>query len=491
MLSQFREFERTVVTVLNAYLTPLVGRYMGDLAHTAARDGVSAPVYIMKSNGGVATVETAAQQAVYTVLSGPVAGVMGALDASTAANHPSFISLDVGGTSADICLVRDASPEMTIERMIGGLPLQTPMMDISTIGAAGGSIAHVTGTGGLAVGPRSAGADPGPACYGMGGIEPTVTDAHLVLGRLPDALIGGGMDLDREAAEEAIKSAVAEPLALSVHEAAVGIVEIVENNMAGAVRAVSIGRGHDPKDFALIAFGGAGPLHACRLASLLGIDTVIVPPRPGVLSTTGLLNTDLRNDHVVTLVRSLVEIDHMWLKEAYDRLESDAREWLSDQGMTSGKSMITRSADLRYKHQASELTVNVPDGDFTEETAARMAEAFHGTHLRLYTYDLPEAEVELVNLRVTAVGELEKHHAAGISSSRDAAPQPLRTRPVFFDRTRRFVDTPVFERGSLTPGMAVDGPAVIEQDDTTTLLWPGFIAQADGRGNLILKAVSS
>ena len=304
VLPQFREFERTVATTLNAYVMPRVSRYLTGLESAANRDGISAPLFIMKSNGGVTSADLAARQAIHTVLSGPVAGVMGATRVSGLAGNPNFISVDVGGTSADICLVRDGHPDVTVERSIGGLPLQLPMLDIATIGAGGGGIARVSPTGGLAVGPESAGADPGPACYGQGGVEPTVTDARLVLGHLPPYLLGGEMNIDADRARAAIRDRVAGPLGLSIEDAGAGIVEVADNNMAGAMRTVSVGRGLDPKDFALVAFGGAGPLHACSLASLLGMDTIIIPATPGVLSTYGLLFSDLRNDYVQTYVHT-------------------------------------------------------------------------------------------------------------------------------------------------------------------------------------------
>ena len=337
VLPQFREFERTVATTLNAYVMPRVSRYLTGLESAASRDGISAPLFIMKSNGGVTSADLAARQAIHTVLSGPVAGVMGATRVSGLAGNPNFISVDVGGTSADICLVRDGHPDVTVERSIGGLPLQLPMLDIATIGAGGGSIARVSPTGGLAVGPESAGADPGPACYGQGGVEPTVTDARLVLGHLPPYLLGGEMNIDADRARAAIRDRVAGPLGLSIEDAGAGIVEVADNNMAGAMRTVSVGRGLDPKDFALVAFGGAGPLHACSLASLLGMDTIIIPATPGVLSTYGLLFTDLRNDYVQTYVH-LGEPSVGDVATIYDRLEQQASNWLRRESVPESSS---------------------------------------------------------------------------------------------------------------------------------------------------------
>ncbi len=490
VLPQFREFERTVATVLNAYVMPRVSRYLAALDGAARESGLDAPLFIMKSNGGVTSASMASIQAVHTVLSGPVAGVMGALQVAQAAGYPSFISIDVGGTSADICLVKDGSPDVTVERMIGGLPLQLPMLDIVTIGAGGGSIARPTATGGLGVGPESAGADPGPACYRLGGTEPTVTDAHLALGRLPPHLLGGEMPLDVDAARDAVESGVAKPLGLDTLEAAAGIIEIADNNMAGAIRAVSIGRGHDPKEFALVAFGGAGPLHACSLASLLGIDTIIVPPTPGVLSTYGLLFTDLKNDYVRTFIQEGAEIDVQAVSDAYRSLEEQAEAWLVEESVPTDQRQRLRSADLRYAHQGWEITVDVPDGDVSEETLSQMTENFHQLHLRLYTYNLPKTSVELVNVRVSAIGSLPRHRLAETPSANGRQPHSPSTRPVQFARGSEFVDAPVYRRDILLTGMEIEGPAVIEQTDTTTLLWPGFRAKVDRYGNLIIDRSS-
>ena len=487
VLPQFREYERTVATVLNAYVMPRVGRYLAGLEAAAVDNGLNAPLFIMKSNGGVTSADKAARQAIHTVLSGPVAGVMGALQVANAAETPSFISVDVGGTSADICLVRDGEPEMTVERQIGGLPLQLPMLDIVTIGAGGGSIARPLAAGGLSVGPESAGASPGPACYPNGGSQPTVTDARLVLGHLPPHLLGGQMALDVDAAKEAIRRQIGEPLGLDVDQTAAGIVEIADNNMAGAMRAVSIGRGLDPKDFALVAFGGAGPMHACALASLLGIPRVIVPPTPGVLSTYGLLFTDLRSDYVQTFVHSGSSPSANEVSEAYSRMERQAREWLDGEGVSRQAGRVSRSADLRYQHQGWEITVDIPDGPVTDVTLAAMIDNFHELHERLYTFNLPQANVDLVNLRVSATGAIPRHEMSRLPDGSDSSTSPTATRAVMFSRADGYVDTAIYDREMLGVGATVHGPAVIEQSDTTTLLAPAFDARVDSYGNLVVE----
>ena len=488
VLPQFREFERTVATTLNAYVMPRVSRYLTGLESAAERDGIEAPLFIMKSNGGVTSADLAARQAIHTVLSGPVAGVMGATRVSGQAGHPGFISVDVGGTSADICLVRDGQPDVTVERSIGGLPLQLPMLDITTIGAGGGSIARVAHTGGLAVGPESAGADPGPACYGQGGVEPTVTDARLVLGHLPPHLLGGEMLIDPKLAHATIRDRVAQPLGLTVEDAAAGIIEVADNNMAGAMRTVSVGRGLDPKDFALVAFGGAGPLHACSLATLLGMDTIVVPPTPGVLSTYGLLFTDLRNDYVQTYVHSGVP-SVSDVASTYQRLERQAAGWLSREAVPESSRRVTRSADLRYEHQGWEITVDVPSGAVTQETLQDIEANFHELHKRLYTYNLPHQTVELVNLRVTAIGSLPRPPSDPTAELDVAAPVPRTTRKVRASRSQGYVETPVYDRQQLVPGTLIDGPAVVEQRDTTTILVSGYRSRTDGYGNLVISPI--
>ncbi len=491
VLPQFREFERSMATALNAAVMPPVSRYMGVLRGALDAEGVTAPLLIMKSDGGVTSAATCLRLPVQTVLSGPAAGVVGALGVARAAALGDIISIDVGGTSADICLVRGGRPEITKDGMVGPFPLKLPMLDIHTIGAGGGSIAVASGAGGrLTVGPRSAGAEPGPVCYGRGGTEPTVTDAHLVLARIPPALLGGELPLDLEAARAAIEARVARPLGLSVDEAAAGIVEIIDNSMARAIRAVSVGRGHDPRRFALVAFGGAGPLHACRLAELLGIPTVVVPPRPGVLSTWGLLDTDIR----ATFVRTVGTVARRALDPALDalettwrELESQARAWLDGEQVPRDRQRFERAADLRYEHQSFELTCPFGDGPLGAARLGELVATFHREHRRLYTYDLPSAPVELVNLRVTAVGRLPQRAAPTLAARAAGAGEALvARRPVYF-RGAGVTTTPCYARGRLVPGMTFEGPAIVEQEDATTLVAPGFRARVDPALDLVLQ----
>ena len=508
VLPQFREFERSMATALNAAVMPPVSRYVGVLREALDAEGVQAPLLIMKSDGGVTSAATCIRQPVQTVLSGPAAGVVGAVSVGRSAGFGDIISIDVGGTSADICLIRDGRPEITKDGMIGPFPMKLPIVDIHTIGAGGGSIAAVTGPGRLTVGPRSAGAEPGPVCYRRGGSEPTVTDAHLVLGRIPAALLGGELPLDVNAARAAIDARVGRPLRLHVEEAAAGIVEIIDNAMARAIRSVSVGRGHDPRRFALVAFGGAGPLHACRLAELLDIPTVVVPPRPGVLSTCGLLDTDIR----ATFVRTVGTAQRRMadgaavvstLESAWAELEAQARVWLDGEQVPRDQMRFERAADLRYEHQSFELTCPLGTGPLTSERLSALVSTFHAEHRRLYTYDLPNAPIELVTLRVTAIGALPRRATPAAPSESlspgGGAPESLSptggegrvrgsSRPVYF-RGRGFIDTRVYARAELTPGMTFDGPAIIEQSDSTPLVAPGFRARVDEAHNLLLERV--
>jgi len=492
VLPQFREFERTMATALNAAVMPPVSRYVSVLREALDGEGVQAPLLIMKSDGGVTSAATCVRQPVQTVLSGPAAGVVGAVSVGRSAGFGDIISIDVGGTSADICLVRDGRPEVTKDGMIGPFPLKLPMVDIHTIGAGGGSIAAVTSAGRLTVGPRSAGAEPGPVCYRRGGSEPTATDAHLVLGRIPAALLGGELPLDVVAAREAIAARIGRPLGLEVEDAAAGIVEIVDNTMARAIRTVSVGRGHDPRRFALVAFGGAGPLHACRLAELLDIPTVLIPPRPGVLSTWGLLDTDIRSTFVRTVgtaTRRLAEAGSKVaeLEGAWMELERQAQAWLEGEQVPRERQRFERGADLRYEHQSFELTCPLGDGPLTPARLEQLVATFHAEHRRLYSYELPNAPVELVNLRLTAVGALPHgERSLPVMGGGTLADAVTGHRPVYF-RGVGFVSTPCYARGGLAPGMVFDGPAIIEQDDATPLVAPGFRARVDDAHNILLE----
>ena len=492
VLPQFREYERTMATVLNAYVTPHVSRYLdvlGSQLNRALRRDVS--LLIMKSSGGVIGAPTAARQAIHTALSGPAAGVIGATQTAREAGFEDIITIDVGGTSADVSLVRAGAPTLTTSGTIGEFPLQLPIIDIHTIGAGGGSIARVDSSGRLGVGPASAGADPGPVCYGRGASEPTVTDAHLVLGRIPASLLNGEIRLDLRAAEQAIRTCIAEPLGLSLEAAAEGILAIVNANMAGAIRLVSIERGHDPRRFTLVAFGGAGPLHALELARLLGIPRVLVPRTPGVLSTHGLLNADLRNDFVRTRVWSGPDYPAHEVQEFFWELESEARRSLEAEGVEPNGESLARSADLRYRGQNFELRVEVPAGEIGPETLRQVESDFHAAHEALYSYAIPAAPVELVNLRVTATSPLPRPRAIEIEpQSGPVQRAQVEMRDVYFGRRHGWLATPCFNRREIGSGATLHGPAVFQQLDSTVVLSPSDVGRVDRFGNLIIEVTA-
>ena len=482
VLPVFREFERSMGTVLNAYVQPLVGRYVARLVGELRPRGIRAPLSIMKSNGGVIGADVVRTQAIHTALSGPAAGVIGARRIGEAAGFDDLISVDVGGTSADVCLVRGGEAEVTTEGRVGAWPLHVPMIDIHTIGAGGGSIARVTEDGTLTVGPESAGAQPGPVCYGAGGEEPTVTDAHLVLGRIPSHLLGGEIPLDVERARRAIEEHVARPLGLPLAAAAQGILDILNNNMVGALRLVSVERGYDPRDFVLVPFGGAGPLHGADLATLLGMRTVVVPRHPGVLSTFGLLGTEVRNDYARTSLQKPPDYDIGAVAAVYADLEGQARDWLVAEGVAPSARRLTRMADLRYRHQGFELTVPWPERDLDLDA---LLARFHARHRQLYTYALADAPVEIVTLRLAAAGRVRRFTLPSLPRRRMAAARPPRRRVHF--PGAGWTMCPSVDRERLGVGAVVTGPAIVEQPDTTTVVPPGHRARVDRVGNLVIQ----
>jgi N-methylhydantoinase A len=484
VLPEYREYERTMTTVLNAYVMPVVARYLQHIQDRLSAGGYRAAVQIMRSDAGVMSLDAALERPVSTVLSGPAGGVKGASYLAAAAGFPNIVSMDMGGTSTDVCLSVDADPHLSTDAWVSHYPVRVPIIDITTIGAGGGSIAYVSSAGALRVGPRSAGADPGPACYGRGGAQPTVTDANLVLGRLPRQLAGGEITLDVEAARAAVRTHVADPLRLSLDEAANGIVRIVNENMLGALRVVSVQKGIDPRELTLVPFGGAGPVHGAELARLLGIDTVLVPAAPGVLSALGFLLSDVRNVFTLTRVGVVGQLD----SEAYNRelhaLAEQAIAWLDDEGVAPDHREVEVALDLRYHGQAYELPIRVPaqlDGAAWAGVPAR----FHAEHKRRYGYDQPFANVEVVTLRVTAIGNLPKLHLAPQPEvGADASAAIIDTRAVFFDDWQ---DARIYDRELLRPGNRFTGPAIVTQTDCTTVVSPGQELRVDGFGNLIIR----
>lgn len=486
VLPEFREFERTSTTVVNAALRPVIGDYLEQLEKEAVRLGFKRGWQIMQSNAGITSSHGAESQPVKIVLSGPAAGVEGARFVGEQTGFHNLITLDMGGTSCDVSLIRDGKATTTTEGEVGGYPIKVPMVDIHTIGAGGGSIAWIDKGRALRVGPQSAGAEPGPVCYGRGGQEPTVTDAHLVLGRLnPASPLGGLRGLDLEGAKRAIHERIAEPLGMNLEEAAQGILAVADANMERAIRVISVERGYDPRDFVLLAFGGAGPLHGAGLAAILGIPKILIPQTAGVLSAFGLLRTDLAHDYVQSLVREVSKIDLAKINKTYDLLKRKGREELLQEGVTEERIRYQPSLDMRYLGQSYELNLALPDHRLTQEELERLPEEFHERHQQVYGHAAPGEPVELVNLRLRAVGlmgkiELRGDRGGSLEEARRAA------RPVHFPKAG-WVKTQVFVRESLPAGVSLEGPAIIEGRESTIVIPPQMGASTDRFGNLIIE----
>ena len=475
---EWREYERASTAVLNSYIAPRVERYLGTLEHRLGELDVTSPLHVMQSNGGITSARSARDQPVQTLLSGPVGGTMGGVALARSSGRQNLLCIDMGGTSFDLSLVVDGEPTVSTETELEGLPVLMPLVDIHTIGAGGGSLAWLE-AGGLRVGPQSAGADPGPACYGRGGTEPTVTDANLYLGRLdPGYFLGGRMALDVGAAERALSS-VAGRLGLSTPELAEGMLAIVNARMADAMRTITVKQGIDPRAYALVAFGGAGPMHAVWLAEELEIGEVIVPWSPGTFSAWGMLQTDLRHDVVRSFYRPLAGLDPAEVAGVFAGLREEGDALLEREGVARAERYVQRSADMRYVGQ--EYTVNVPVGEEVE--LERIDASFHDAHRVRYGHATPGAPVEFVNLRSAAMGRVGSTVSADQGPGDDGDPL-LGERPVVF--AGREHATPVLLRERLRPGEAHAGPVVIEEQSSTTIVPPGHRAALDPHGNILI-----
>ncbi len=487
VLAVFREYERTITTVLNAYVMPRVSTYLGNLEQALEGEKVDSTVSIMKSNGGIVGSSVAVRQPVHTALSGPAAGVMATLQIAESTGVLNCISFDMGGTSTDVSLIKERHPTTNLGGNLGDWPIQLPMLDIVTIGCGGGSIAAVSASGGLSVGPASAGAVPGPACYGKGGEAPTVTDANLVLGRINTQIAGGILSLDGRAAAEAIQQNIASPLGLDQNAAANGILKIANNTMVGAIRNISVERGHDPKDFALVAYGGAGPMHAIDVAALLGINRVVVPLNPGIASAFGLLAAEFKNDYARTFLQQAPGYDLDGIELVYSELEAEGRAWLNEEGVPRRVHAMSRSADLRYAHQGSEVTVPLSGKQATGESMDALIQEFHAQHQQLYGFSLDQP-VEIVTLRVTVsgdVGSVALPRWDGVSYSAEKA--ILDRRQVYFDQGNGFVPCNIYSRDQLSLGASISGPAILEGMDSTVVINPGWTSLVDDCGNCIIR----
>jgi len=484
VLREYREYERSVTTLVDAFVKPRVARYVAAIGERLAAFDAP-PFAVMRSNGGISSAAQVAAQPITTVLSGPAAGALGASVVATAAGFDRVLALDGGGTSTDVSVVTGGEPRLTTEGVVGRFPIKVPMIDIVTVGTGGGSVAWVSREGGLKVGPRSAGADPGPLCYGRGGTEPTVTDAHLLLGRIPPHLLGGTIPLDVDAARAGLAK-LADEVGMEVEACAAGVLEIAAWNQANAIRQVTVRRGLDVRDFVLTAFGGSGPLQACRLVDLLGLRAALVPRDPGTVSAFGLLTVDVRVDDVQTSVVAHDDLDLGRLAAAYAELEERTRATLAAEGFAPGDQRVVRGADLRYAGQAFEVRVPAPGGPVDAAFAAATAEAFHAAHRQRYGYAYPgdpARPVEWVNLRVTGTGPVPTPSLTRLAPGGGAPPRSG-TRPVRFGA---WVETALHDRAHLGAGDVVAGPAVLEEFGSTVPVPPGFTARADAFGNLVLE----
>jgi N-methylhydantoinase A len=495
VLREYREYERAMTTLVDAAVKPKLSAYVNNIkARLAAYAGDrKVPFYVMKSNGGVLSADEVVHQPITTVLSGPAAGALGAALIAKVAGFDRVLTSDGGGTSTDVSVVIDGEPTLTTEGSVGAFPSKIPMIDVVTVGAGGGSVAWLSPEGTLKVGPQSAGADPGPLCYGKGGTEVTITDAHVFLGRIPPHLLGGEIPLDVEAARVGIEQ-LSSKLGLSPEACATGILEISAWNQANALRQVTVKRGLDVRDFTLTTFGGSGSLLLCRLVDVLGLPTVLVPPNPGNVSAFGLLTVDVKNDYVQTHVSLADNLDPAALTAAFDLLTAQAATALTKEGFADEQHSFVRTADLRYFGQAFEVRVPVPEGPVDQGVLDQVAARFHAEHTALYGYDFagdPTQQVEWVNLRVSGIGPIQRPEITRVPLGDGAPVEPKGRRDVCFDPAEGYVDTPVLWRPDLTPGATVTGPAIIEEFGSTVPLHPGFVAHIDEFLNIIVTRVET
>jgi len=487
---EFREYERMSTTVLNAYLVPVMNHYLAKLEQALSEDLPEASVGINQSSGGLMSIRQARRFPVRTALSGPAGGVIGAAHIARLAGREDVITLDMGGTSADVCMIESELAGVAFDRSIGGFPVRLPMVDVNAVGAGGGSIVWFDRGGMLQVGPYSAGAKPGPACYGLGGTEPTVTDANVVLGRLDkDNFLGGEMSLDVAGAEKVVGE-IAQTLGLGIDEAAVGIITVLNSNMANAIRSRTVQKGIDPRDFSLMAFGGAGPLHGAEVADMLGVPEVIVPAYPGITSALGLLASELKYDSIRTQfqVSNALNIDR--LNADFLQMEEDINRQFDADSVAAADVTVLRFADARYIGQGYELRVDIDGGTIDAASMERTFEQFHRIHEAEYGHTFPQSPIEIVNIRVTGTApspqlEWPKTKEGG---SRDKALVKTAKTKFRVDGALQSFDTAFYRRADLPVGSAIAGPAIILQLDTTTVVPPNWSFTADPHGNLILTA---
>jgi N-methylhydantoinase A len=496
IVPEYREYERISTTVVNAAVMPIVDKYLDELEKRLQELGINTRLYVMQSNGGMVTAEIVRRRPVNIIESGPAAGVIASAYIGKQVGEDKIISFDIGGTTAKLGLIEGGNIKMKTEYEVGGVthggrgegyPIKIPVIDLVEIGAGGGSIAWLDEGGALRVGPHSAGADPGPVCYGIGGTEVTNTDCHVVLGRInPNYFLGGEMSLDIEGARKALEDKLAKPLNMSVEKVASGVIEIKNANMLKALRAVSIEKGYDPREFTLVTFGGAGSLHAADMATLAGISKVIIPPSQGVASALGLLVADIRHDFVQSYMSDFRLLDLDKLNNIFLNLEKKALTVLRQDGNGNNDYILRRSADIRYVGQAYEVNVDVPSGSIDKKLALQLEDQFHKEHMRLFAHAAESDPIELVNLRTTIFSIVQKPAVKKLTAGNaDPANAYKGTRKVYFTDSG-FIDCPTYERSLLQYENRISGPAIIEQMDSTVVVTSNFTVNVDQYGNLVM-----
>ncbi|WP_172121837.1 MULTISPECIES: hydantoinase/oxoprolinase family protein [unclassified Devosia] len=486
ILPEFREFERMSTVAVNAFVGPKMGAYLERFRNRVRDVGIPVQPYTIHSNGGLMSADTVYANPVRTCVSGPAAGVVGAAEIGRIAGLPNLITFDVGGTSTDVSLIDDATPLFTSARLVAGYPVKTPMLDIHVIGAGGGSIAAIDDAGSMKVGPRSAGAAPGPVAYGRGGTEPTITDANLCLGRLDaNTLLGGRMQIDLEAARTAIRDAIAIPLGLSLEAAALGIIQIANANMSRAIRSVSVEKGYDMGEFALCAFGGAGPLHAAEVAVECGLPRILIPREPGTVCARGMLLTDLSSDYVRSYFADASRDSLGQVIGLFEAMMAEGEAWLDSEGVPAGNRRFKRVLDARYRGQNFEVKVDC-DG-IGPDDLPELEERFHAAHTKEYGYAIRHRAIQFVSARLQAIGEVAKAPQAEVAGGSSLVAAQAGSRPVYFDAGHGWVETPIYRRGDLPAQTDIAGPAIINEMSATSLILPGQTVCADRWGNLIVS----
>lgn len=488
ILPEFREYERTLTTVMNAYVRPKMQNYLRNIEDKMRAKNLKSRVSIVRSDGGLMSIPAAAARPVHTMLSGPSGGVTASAMIGRQTGYRNVISFDMGGTSTDVALTYNGEPRVSRETKVGVFPVKAPSLEVVSIGAGGGSIAHVPLTGALRVGPQSAGSEPGPACYARGGEEPAVTDANVVLGYLPPSLVGGEMTLDPELSIRAVGT-IAEKLGTDVYRAAQGIYDIVNENMYGAIRVVSVEKGYDPREFALLALGGAGPLHANALGRLAGAFPVIIPPTPGVLSALGFLESDVRNEFSRTYIRTMSQLSTETLADELIALGDEAQGWLEDESVAAADRRVHYEVDVRYFRQGFEIPIQIDMAELHTRGLALLREKFDQIHEQTYGFRM-DIELEIVNVRSVAVGKVKSPALPESPSGGEDASHAIvdAQHKAYFDG--EFVTSPLYDRNLLQPNNRVYGPAIVVQKDSTTLVLPGYVALVDSYTNLIINPVS-